>query len=133
MLAKVKSTSAFIIGSVRRGVHFVTLADTQRRERDRQRVGSRRHADRLFDADVGRDFALKGGHLFSQDHLLQTDHALHRRPKLAHQFRALDARVEDGDIDEAGRGNGACARRGAGHGLQIFRFLRSKASVPLVL
>jgi hypothetical protein len=82
----------------RRGDHLVAGTDAERHERDDQRVGSRRHADGVSDADRGRDLVLQRLDLRTTDEALAVTDAGDRRKDVVAQRTVLLLQIEQRDV-----------------------------------
>ena len=69
-------------------------ADAQRHQRRKKRVGARRHADRVRDAEKRFELALQAFDLGTQNELLRIADARDRRKHVAAQRRELRFEVE---------------------------------------
>ena len=72
--------------------HLVARPDAHRAQRDRDRVGAVRHADRVRGAAVGGELPLERAHLRAEDVALGVEHPLDRRAQLVAQRRAAASR-----------------------------------------
>ena len=91
----------------RRGDDLVAGPEIERHQRDEERVGAARDADRVLDAEVRGDGALEGLDLRAEDEVPVRRDALEGGAKLRHQRLILRGEVEERD------------GRGVGHGLGV--------------
>ena len=85
-----------------RADHLVPLADPHRVEREHDRIGAVRDADRVLDAEVRRGLLLEGAHVRAEDEPARVEDLGDSLLQLVQQRRVLRLDVNERDLGHGG-------------------------------